>query len=97
MPFVFIVQRKFCLLSLLYNTHNTNTIQIMSFVFIVQHTQHKRPNVYSGKRSWPQGALCSVLLTKYYWGANIKKTKIGRACSTYGEEERFIQGFSGET
>jgi hypothetical protein len=26
----------------------------------------------------------------------VKKTEMGRACGTYGEEERCIQGFSGE-
>jgi hypothetical protein len=32
-----------------------------------------------------QGALCSVLLTKYYFRDQMKNTKMGRACSTYGE------------
>jgi hypothetical protein len=41
-------------------------------------------------------ALCSVLLTKYHSGDQVKKTEMGRACSTYGDEERYIQGFSGE-
>jgi hypothetical protein len=27
----------------------------------------------------------------------VKKTQMGRTCSTYGEEERCIQGFSEET
>ena len=27
----------------------------------------------------------------------IKMTEVGRACSTYGGEERCIQGFGGET
>jgi hypothetical protein len=27
----------------------------------------------------------------------VKKTEMGVACSTYGGEERCIQGFSGET
>jgi hypothetical protein len=30
-------------------------------------------------------------------GDEIKKTEIARTCSMYGEEERCIQGFSGET
>jgi hypothetical protein len=42
-------------------------------------------------------ALCSVLLTKYNSGDQVKKTEMGRACGTYGREERCIQGFSGET
>jgi hypothetical protein len=38
-----------------------------------------------------------VLLTKYYSGVQIKKTEMGGACSTYVREERFVQGFGGET
>jgi hypothetical protein len=34
---------------------------------------------------------------QYNSGDQIKKIKIGAACSTYGREERCIQGFSGET
>ena len=44
-----------------------------------------------------QGASCSVLLTKYYSGDQVKKTEMGRTCSTYGREERCRQGFGGET
>jgi hypothetical protein len=36
-----------------------------------------------------QGALCSVLLTKYNSGDQIKKTEMGRTCGTYGGEERW--------
>ena len=39
----------------------------------------------------------SVLLTKYCPGDQIKKNKMDGACSTYGGEERCIQGFGGET
>jgi hypothetical protein len=42
-------------------------------------------------------ALCSVLLTKYHSGDQVKKAEMGRTCGTYGEEKRCIQGFSGET
>ena len=41
--------------------------------------------------------LCFVLLTKYQSGDQIRKNEIGGACSTYRGQERFIQGFSGET
>jgi hypothetical protein len=38
-----------------------------------------------------------VLLTQYCSGDKIEKSEMGGACSTYGGEERLIQGFSGET
>jgi hypothetical protein len=41
--------------------------------------------------------LPALLLTKYYSGDYIKKNEMGRACSTYGAEEKCIQGFDGET
>ena len=31
------------------------------------------------------------------FGDHVKKTEMGRASSTYGGEERCIQGFNGET
>jgi hypothetical protein len=34
--------------------------------------------------------------TKCFWGDH-KKEEMDGACSTYGEEERCIQGFYGET
>jgi hypothetical protein len=40
-------------------------------------------------------SLCSVLLTEYHSGDQVKKTEMGRTCSTDGCEERCIQGFSG--
>ena len=43
-----------------------------------------------------QAAFCFVLLTKYNSGYEIKKNGCGRACSTYGGEERCLQGFNGE-
>jgi hypothetical protein len=36
------------------------------------------------------------VLTKYYSGDQIKKNKMGGACSMHGEEARCIQGFGGE-
>jgi hypothetical protein len=44
-----------------------------------------------------QGALCSVILTKYYTGDQIKNTEMERTCSLYGGEDRCIQRFSGKT
>jgi hypothetical protein len=38
-----------------------------------------------------------TLLTKYHSGDQVKKTEMGRTCSTYGGEEMCIQGFSRET
>jgi hypothetical protein len=35
-------------------------------------------------------ALCSVLLTKYHSGDQVKKTEMGRTCGMYGGEERCI-------
>jgi hypothetical protein len=32
-----------------------------------------------------RGALWSVLLIKYYWGDQIKKSEMGGACGAYGE------------
>jgi hypothetical protein len=31
------------------------------------------------------------------WGDKIEKNEMGETCSTYGGEERFIQGFGVET
>jgi len=41
------------------------------------------------------GALRPVLFTKYCSGDQIKKNEVGRACSTYGGEERCTQDFGG--
>ena len=40
--------------------------------------------------------LSSLLLTKYYWDVQNKKNEMGGVCSTYGGEERCIEGFGGE-
>jgi hypothetical protein len=42
------------------------------------------------------GLLGSVLLTQYCSGDKIQKNEMDGACSTYGGEERHIQGFGGE-
>jgi hypothetical protein len=57
----------------------------------------KKDEVTGEWRRLHNRALCSVLLTKYHSGDQVKKTEMGRTCGTYGEEERYIQGFSGET
>ena len=38
-----------------------------------------------------------MILTKYYSGDRIEKNEIGGAYSSYGGEQRCIQGFGGET
>jgi len=35
-------------------------------------------------------------LIQYCSGYQIEKIEMGRACSTYGGEERFIQGLGGD-
>ena len=49
------------------------------------------------EKTTQQGALRSVLLTRYHSGDQVKKTEMGKTCSTYGGDERCIQGFSRET
>jgi hypothetical protein len=44
-----------------------------------------------------QGALCSVLLTKYHSGDQIKKNEMDGACSTYVGEKTCIQRFGLQT
>ena len=41
--------------------------------------------------------MTAVPLTKYYSDDKIKGNEMGEACSTYGRQERCIQGFRGET
>jgi hypothetical protein len=38
-----------------------------------------------------------VFLVKYYWGDKIERKEMGVACSRYGGEERYIEGFGRET
>jgi hypothetical protein len=56
----------------------------------------KRGEVTGVEKTTNLGAVCSVFITKYYLGDKIENG-VGGACSTYGKEWRFIQGFSGET
>ena len=39
----------------------------------------------------------TILFTKFYSGDQIQKNELGEACSMYVGEERYIQGFGGET
>jgi hypothetical protein len=39
----------------------------------------------------------ACILTKYHSGDQVEKSETGGACSMYGEEERFIQGFGRKT
>ena len=39
----------------------------------------------------------NLYITQYCSGDKIEKNEMGGACSAYGEEERCIQGFGGET
>ena len=36
-------------------------------------------------------------IREVWWGGQTKKIEMGRAFSTHGEEEKSLQGFSGET
>ena len=40
-------------------------------------------------------ALWSVPLTKRYSGDHVKNNEMDDACSTYGREERYINGYGG--
>jgi hypothetical protein len=48
------------------------------------------------ERDMGTGDLWSVLPTQYCCD-EIKENEMGAACTTYGEEERCIQGFGGKT
>ena len=37
------------------------------------------------------------MLSKYFSGDQVKKSEMDVACSTYGGDERCIEGISGET
>jgi hypothetical protein len=38
-----------------------------------------------------------LLLIQYCLGDQIEKNEMGGACSTYGREQGYMQGFGGET
>jgi hypothetical protein len=41
--------------------------------------------------------LCCVLLAIYHSGDQVKKKEMSKSCCSYGRDEIFVQGFSGET
>jgi len=41
--------------------------------------------------------LHDLYATPYYRGDEIKEDEMGGACGTYGGQDRYIQGFRGET
>jgi hypothetical protein len=55
----------------------------------------KRDEVIGEWRRIHSEKLNDLLLTKYYSGDQIGKNEIGSVCSTYGEEEKCIQGLGG--
>jgi hypothetical protein len=57
----------------------------------------KRDEVTGEWRRLHSEELCSVLLTKYYSGDQIKNTEMGGVCSMCGGEEKCILGFGGKT
>ena len=65
-------------------------------VYLVRNTAGWLP--YRGvEKTTKRGASCSILLAKYYSGSQIQKNDMGKACSTYGGQERCIQVLGGET
>jgi hypothetical protein len=42
--------------------------------------------------------FCNLLVGKHYLGGDqIRDEEMGRACGTYGEEKKYIQGFGGKS
>jgi hypothetical protein len=58
---------------------------------------HKRDEVTGEWRKLHNEELNCLYSTQYCSGDQIKQNEIGKACSTYGGEERHVQGFDGET
>jgi hypothetical protein len=57
----------------------------------------KRDEVTGQWRRLRNEKLCALYFLPNIFGDQIKKTEMGRACSTYSVEEGCIQGFGGET
>ena len=48
------------------------------------------------EKTTSQGALCSVFVTKYRSGDQIRKTEMGRPCSTYVKGRRVYRVLVGK-
>ena len=57
----------------------------------------KRDEVTGEWRKLLSEELMSCTTSLYILGDQIEKNEMGRTCSTYGGEQRCIQGFGGET
>ena len=57
----------------------------------------KRDEVTRNGENYIMRSLMICTPHKYYLSDQIEKNVMGGACSTYGGEESFIQGFGGET
>jgi hypothetical protein len=57
----------------------------------------RRNDVTGVEKTASKTASCSVFLTRYNTGDQIKKNMVDGACSMYGGRERCMQGFVGET
>jgi hypothetical protein len=70
-------------------------MQLSLFAILVSHLKSRYFIHISIYYIW--GALWSALLTKQYSGGQIEKNEMDMTCSTYGGEEKYIEGFGGET
>jgi hypothetical protein len=56
----------------------------------------KRDEVRGAWRRLHNKAWCSVLLTKYHSGDQVKKTEMGRTCGSYGERRGAYRALEGK-
>ena len=65
--------------------YKTNNLHIQIHTHSINAQLHVSARGNRGvEKSTERGALCSVLITQYHLRYKIKKTEMGRACSTYG-------------
>jgi hypothetical protein len=57
----------------------------------------KRDEITGEWRRLHNEGLYALYFSIHHSGDQVKKTEMGRACSTNGGEQRCVQGFSGET